>query len=156
MRQARRERVAVQRPVGGSSRVVYRQKEKPVAPVVEKEQSAPEKEEPKNEENEVMAGIEEVPAPAAPEAPEAPAAETPTVPEVPVPVDITPPAPVPNPDLNNDVQVPNLDINAQVPVTPGVPVGQPADAGAAVPGAISVLIKHGPCPAGIRRSAFRR
>ena len=108
-------------------------------PPVEPSNIFPEKEEPKNEENEVMAGIEEVPAPAAPEAPEAPAAETPTVPEVPVPVDITPPAPVPNPDLNNDVQVPNLDINAQVPVTPGVPVGQPVDAGAAVPGAISVL-----------------
>ena len=113
----------------------------------------PENEESKNEENEVMPGIEEVPA----EAPtaeaaaptEAPAAEAaaPVVPEpipvTPAPVDIAPPAPVAGADLNNDVQVPNLDLTQQIPLTvPVVPQAPVVDATAQqgqVPGAISVL-----------------
>ncbi len=82
----------------------------------------PEGGENKNEENELMPGIEEVPAAG----------------EAPVPVEVgAPAAEAATPqDLNNEVQVPNIGVAPQIPVTiPGVdPMMQPMQ-----PGAISVL-----------------
>lgn len=114
----------------------------PEAPV-EGSNIFPEGEENKNEENEVMPGIEEVPEGGEAHADEAPAPEA--VPEeaapetTPVPVEV-PPAPevaVPQ-DLNNEVQVPNLGV--QQPVVPvAVPQVDPNAQPGVAPGAISVL-----------------